>query len=331
MDGDNSQRADPGTPPLSKEQNVFRVLSLDGGGAKGFYTLGILDELEKNSGRPLHKSFGLVFGTSTGSIIATLIARGDSVESILKLYRESVPAIMRSKNPKRRSSALKELAEDTFGKTTIGDFKTNLGIVSTNWKDERPLIFKTSGTQAHGSSGSFVPFFGCSLADAIIASCSACPLFLTHTITKSTGDVVELGDGGFCANNPALYAIADATLALKQPRENLRVVSLGVGSYPEPPLWRRFARLWRGPELLRHAFNKDFLQKLLGINTCSMEVLRSILFKDVPTIRISETFAEPAMATDFLEHDLGKLNRLVQKGRLSYGKHETEFKRFLNY
>jgi hypothetical protein len=53
-----------------------------------------------------------------------------------------------------------------------------------------------------------------------------------------------------------------------------------------------------------------------------MEQLRVILYKNVPTIRISEPYAEPAMATDLLEHDMSKLNRLVQKGRLSYQKHE---------
>ena len=58
---------------------VYRILSLDGGGAKGFYTIGILDELEKNIGKPLHECFDLIFGTSTGSIIAALLARGDSV------------------------------------------------------------------------------------------------------------------------------------------------------------------------------------------------------------------------------------------------------------
>ena len=51
-----------------------------------------------------------------------------------------------------------------------------------------------------------------------------------------------------------------------------------------------------------------------------MEQLRVILYKNVPTIRISEAYPEPAMATDLLEHDMTKLNRLVQKGRLSYRK-----------
>jgi predicted acylesterase/phospholipase RssA len=48
-----------------------RVLSLDGGGAKGFYTLGVLREIEA-----LWQSFDLIFGTSTGSIIAALLALG---------------------------------------------------------------------------------------------------------------------------------------------------------------------------------------------------------------------------------------------------------------
>lgn len=309
----------------------FRILSLDGGGAKGFYTLGVLDEIEKNVGKPLYECFDLIFGTSTGSIIATLLARGDSVENISKLYREHVPAIMKSEDPIRRSVALKKLASEVFGKTNIGSFKTRIGIVATNWKDEMPMIFKASRNQAHGSVGSFVPFFGCSVADAVVASCSAYPFFTTHSATKSNGDVVELADGGFCANNPALYAIADATLALKQEHGNLRVVSIGVGSYPEPSFWKKVGRVRGGWSMIRHGFNSDFLQKILGVNTCSMEVLRGILFKDVPTVRISEAFVEPEMATDLLEHDLNKLNRLVQKGRISYRKNEDKLKEFLNY
>jgi len=52
---------------------LFRVLSLDGGGAKGFYTLGALKEIEGMIGRPLCQRFDLIFGTSTGAIIAALI------------------------------------------------------------------------------------------------------------------------------------------------------------------------------------------------------------------------------------------------------------------
>lgn len=316
--------------PFGEKMKPYRILSLDGGGAKGFYTLGILDEIEKNSGRLIYESFDLIFGTSTGAIIAALLARGDSVETALKHYREYVPTIMSPKHPRQRTSALRKLAGSVFSETKVSDFKTGIGIVSTNWRDERPLIFKASANQAHGSKGSFVPFFGCSVADAVIASCSACPFFETHSVTKSNGDIVELADGGFCANNPTLYAIADATLALNVAPADLRVVSLGVGSYPEPAVWKKAGHIAGGWGLLRHALNSDFLQRILGTNTCSMEVLRQILFKNVPTIRISDAFVEPEMATDLLEHDLTKLNRLVQKGRISYQQNEARILSFMN-
>jgi predicted acylesterase/phospholipase RssA len=310
------------TPLNDVGSGPLRVLSLDGGGAKGFYTLGILDEIERNFGRPLHTCFDLIFGTSTGSIIAALLARGDSVESVIKIYREHVPAIMKPEHPAQRTAALRSLAKTVFENTQVSDFKTRIGIVATNWKEEKPFIFKASVAQAHGSVGSFVPFFGCNVADAVIASCSAFPFFETHIVTTSKGDIVELADGGFCANNPTLYAIADATLALKYSQENLRVVSLGVGAYPPPSFWKKVGRVRGGWGLMRHSLNSDFLQKILDTNTGSMEQLRDILFKKVRTIRISEPFVEPAMATDLLEHDLTKLNRLVQKGRISYQKNE---------
>ena len=106
---------------------LFRILSLDGGGAKGFYTLGILDEIEKNSGKPLCESFDLVFGTSTGAIIAALLARGDSVAASLELYRTHVPAIMRPMRSAERTAALHQLARDVFADTRVSDFRTLLG------------------------------------------------------------------------------------------------------------------------------------------------------------------------------------------------------------
>ena len=284
---------------------------------------------ERNLGKPLCECFDLIFGTSTGSIIAALLARGDTVENVLRLYKQHVPPIMKPEKPAHRTAALQNLANVVFADTKVEMFKTALGIVATNWREERPMIFKASVAQAHGSIGSFVPFFGCSVADAVIASCSAYPFFEPHSVIKGNGDKVELTDGGFCANNPTLYALADATLALQKRHQDLRVISLGVGTYPEPSFWKKAGRIRGGYGLIRHGLNSDFLQKILAVNTSSMDVLRNILFKGVPTIRINDAFVEPAMATDLLEHNLDKLNRLVQKGRLSYASNEGKLKEFL--
>lgn len=301
----------------------FRVLSLDGGGAKGFYTLGVLRELEAMAKRPLCEVFDLVFGTSTGGIIAALIALGYSVDEIHDLYRKYVPRVMKQSKPAGKSQALAELGKEVFGEKTFEDVKTAVGIVTTKWVIERPMIFKGSITQAHGRTGTFKPGFGCTISDAVQASCSAVPFFNTKTVTTAAGDKVELVDGGYCANNPTLYAIADAIIALKKNPDDIRVLSVGVGVYPEP---KPGMKMWFAKNFIASV---RLLQKTMEINTQSMDQLRAILFKHIPTIRISDTFEKPEMATDFLEHDLEKLNILRQRGAESFASHEAELAKFL--
>ena len=300
--------------------DVLRVLTLDGGGAKGFYTLGVLKEIEAMVQCPLHQKFDLVFGTSTGAIIASLIALGHSVDAILELYRNHVPNVMSRKTAPARSAALKTLTSEVFGDAKFGEVKTGIGVVTAKWLTERPMIFKGSVFQAHGRVGTFVPGFGVSIADAVKASCSAYPFFERTIVRTSTGENIELIDGGYCANNPTLYAIADAVQALKRERNDIRLVSLGVGIYPEP---KPGLLMWLAKKYL---VSVQLLQKTLEINTQSMDQLRQILFHDVPTIRISDSYTTPEMATDLLEHDIEKLDILFQRGRESFASREKQLR-----
>ena len=134
----------------SDETRICRILSLDGGGSKGFYTLGVLHEIEGMLDVPLHERFDLVFGTSTGAIIAALIALGFSVNEIHTLYKKHVPIIMGKRSAKDRTAALKNLADEVFEDKYFTDTQTGIGIVATKWLIERPMIFKSSITQAHG-------------------------------------------------------------------------------------------------------------------------------------------------------------------------------------
>lgn len=305
------------------ENKIYRILSLDGGGAKGFYSLGVLREIEGLVNRPLCEHFDLVYGTSTGAIIAALIALGYRVPDIYELYKTYVPSIMRARTPQQKSAALGELASQVFGDQKFDNLKTGVGIVAVKWIIEKPMIFKGNVQQGHGRLGTFVPGFGCTISDAVQASCSAFPFFLRKTVTTATGDNVELVDGGYCANNPTLYAIADAIIALKISRENLRVVNVGVGVYPEP---QPSLKMWFAKKYL---LSVQLLQKTMEINTQSMDQLRAILYKDIQTIRISDTFERPDMATDFMEYDLNKLNVLHQRGRESFASRETQLQSLL--
>jgi hypothetical protein len=87
-------------------------------------------------------------------------------------------------------------------------------------------------------------------------------------VRTESGDDVELIDGGYCANNPTLYALADAIIAMKIAHKNIRAVSVGVGVYPEPKprLLMRLAK--------KYLLSVQLLQKTLEINTQSMDQLR---------------------------------------------------------
>lgn len=47
--------------------------------------------------------------------------------------------------------------------------------------------------------------------------------------TTSSGGTVERIDGGYCASNPTLYAIAGATKGFKSAPARRRLVNVGVG------------------------------------------------------------------------------------------------------
>ena len=197
----------------------FRILSLDGGGAKVFYTLGVLREIEGLIGCPIHERFDLIFGTSTGAIIAALLAPGYKVEDVHQLYRQYVPTVMRNKKRDDKSQALANRACEVFGDAKFDSVKTGVGIVATRWIEERPMIFKTSIAQAHGPTGHIRA--GLRLHDS---RCGASVLLRISLLRKQTvqtaaGDDVELIDGGYCANNPTLYAVADAVEARGKRRE----------------------------------------------------------------------------------------------------------------
>jgi Patatin-like phospholipase len=58
-------------------------------------------------GRPLFERIELIFGTSTGAIIAALLALGRSTAEIHALYRKHVPTVMQPKNSKANLQLLR--------------------------------------------------------------------------------------------------------------------------------------------------------------------------------------------------------------------------------
>jgi predicted acylesterase/phospholipase RssA len=212
-----------------------------------------------------------------------------------------------------------------FGKFDVSDFKMDVGIVVTNCETQRAMIFKTNKDYAHGRTGTFMPWFGCTIADAIQATCSAYPVFQKYRIRTADGRLIDLMDGGYSANNPTLYAIADAASR----HDHIKVVSIGVGVYPRPsPLKAlRIGRLLR--MLVKYYPGFQLFESVRNVNARSMEQLQEILFKDIQTVRINNEFSNADMATDFTDFDLRTTELLYGAGRESFAAYEGKLREII--
>jgi len=302
--------------------SLFNVLVLDGGGSKGIYTLGVLNELELKLGVPLYQHFDLIYGTSTGSIIGSLLALGVEVAEIKKLYIENIPEIMNVRGRKRKSKKLQELGEKVFRKKDFTDFKTDIGIVALNYDTQNPLVFKSNLNQAHGMKHSFIPGFGCTISNAVQSSCSAYPIFAKKQLQTLNQGKINVVDGGYIANNATLFALIDSHKAYKVDKKNIRLLSVGTGNFIEKSMGG-----------LLSLFNKfklyQFIQKIITSNTNTNVILAKLLYSDIKMVRINNTYNKPEYGTNMLERDMEKLELLFRLGRSSYAQAESEIDNLL--
>jgi uncharacterized protein len=63
--------------------------------------------------------------------------------------------VMQKRSRSEKSAALQQLGDAIFDDAMFTDTDTGVGIVTTRWVIERPMIFKTSIGQAHGRTGTF--------------------------------------------------------------------------------------------------------------------------------------------------------------------------------
>jgi patatin-like phospholipase/acyl hydrolase len=305
-------------------EKPVNILCLDGGGSKGVYTLGVLREIEKEAGKPLCEVFDLIYGTSTGSIIASMLGLGHSVEEIRTAYFNLIPKIMGSYFSGKKTRKLNTLGKAIFEDKKFEAFKTGIGIIATNYESQKPLIFKNDVARAHGTRSSFVPGFGVTILDAVEASCAACPVFKKKKLKTENKEELIAIDGGFIANNPTLFALIDAKKALKLEDHQIKLLSIGVGNYIEKPIGNL------------HKFISWFemgqiASRILVASSNTTEVVTKLLFPDLSIVRINDTFNKPEHGTNMVERNQKKLTGMYKLGIDSYALHETEILKTFNF
>jgi len=238
-----------------------KILSLDGGGIRGALTLGYLKKIEdilkakhpENKNFRMSDYFDLIGGTSTGAIIASLLALGKPVDEITDLYMDLGNKIFGEKrnwwNPLETFQWLKAnydykgIAEGLKlalgADTTVGSdkIKTGLCIVAKRADTNSiwPMINHPRGKYYDGTHSKNKDFL---LWKVVRASTAAPTYFAPQLMDVTDNQNAAFIDGGLSmANNPALTLLMVATLkgfAFRWPMgaDNMLLVSVGTG-YPE--------------------------------------------------------------------------------------------------
>ena len=239
-----------------------RILALDGGGIRGVFSLEILVRMEKllrdHLGKPdyrLADHFDFFAGTSTGAIITTFLAWGESAENLRRLYVE------RSGDMFVRAP-FREWVAGRYRSQGLADFLQSYFVEN----DKTPALFGTAKLRKsllvvlrNASKGSAWPLtnnpqakYGknprlpdgslnpdCNLNIPlwqIVRGSTAAPSFYPpETIQIGEGRKFQFVDGGITPyNNPALIAFLTATLPCycmewETGVASLRLVSVGTG------------------------------------------------------------------------------------------------------
>jgi patatin-like phospholipase/acyl hydrolase len=210
--------------------STFRILTIDGGGIRGVFPAHILKRVSALLGGDLAERFGLIAGTSTGSIIAAATAFGISSDRVIELYRDQGPEIFTLRNTfwpnSLRQGFTSSYDNEHLGKVLEGVFQQR------KLKDvPRPLIIPATDIGnggVHVFKSAYSPDFirdpEVPVWQAVLASCSAPTYFDPLKL-----EPYHLADGGLWANNPTLVAFVDAQRRLQILPSDIKILSIGTG------------------------------------------------------------------------------------------------------
>jgi predicted acylesterase/phospholipase RssA len=244
----------------------LRILSIDGGGIRGYIPALVLAEIERRAGPPVIDLFDVVAGTSTGAIIAIGLTSGISAAELAEFYPKYGARIFPGKDTgqselsKRLWGTGKTWSErlmgppdvigTPFGRDEIwgGNARHRAdgleGVLQEVLGDRNlsqaatPLLV----TSYDASTGVPVVFSSLDAAAdparfdlpmrVVARATSAAPTYLPPAEVTWNGAARRFVDGGVWANNPAVVAVMESlpmTSMMKLTGTSVFLVSLGTG------------------------------------------------------------------------------------------------------
>lgn len=204
-------------------KSAYNVLSLNGGGIKGLKSLVQLVQIESRLGGNLLDYFDLISGTSTGGIIAAMLACGYKASDIMKLYTEHGEAIFKKRflhkmrSQRYDDTYINNLLAFYFGEKELCELKCDVLIPAYNGTTRKFVYFKRTGSTSNWL-----------VRDAVRATMSAQTYFKPFV---KDGNMFL--DGGNGLNNPSEIALKEAK-RICQSGEVINLLSIGTGKVEKP-------------------------------------------------------------------------------------------------
>lgn len=210
------------------------ILCLDGGGIRGILTLQLLKKLEEIAGIPCYELFDMVAGTSTGGIIAGLIAYQKNATEIERLYISLVSKVFKKRNSVANRfvnpplydkinyrTELRKLLENTTLKQACVESGIDLMITSKDITAGEETFFT-----CFNHEGNFTGTYKDVLLRAAMEATMSAPTYFNP--------LERFVDGGTTTyNNPTMAAIMEAVHYCpdnKYEQNKLTVFSFGTGT-----------------------------------------------------------------------------------------------------
>ncbi|GAB3962973.1 hypothetical protein GCM10028805_65150 [Spirosoma harenae] len=330
---------------MQVEAKKFRILSLDGGGIRGLFSLAFLVNIEAEMQRKgindwqIYKHFDLICGTSTGGIIAIALALGIPASEVYELYYDNAKEIFGNKKGLIRSlfssshkrNNLEKLVRDKFKSINndvdprLADCKTNICITIYDLLQGKPSVLKN---KYHAD---FVRDYHIPAYQAALATSAAPTYFDPYSSSYTDLKNVKQNfsnkvDGGVFANNPTLIGIIEAQKAFSKNLADLSVLSIGTGHMKFLDACNR--KRWGYIYWLINRHKKRIIELFMQGQSQQVQNLISLLHKGIGQREIEnfiymriDTELDETCNIELDETDSTKLNKLSEKANIEYQKY----------
>ncbi len=333
----------------------FRVLSLDGGGIRGIFPAVILSEIEKElkskgvKNWQIYQNIDLIFGTSTGGILALALSLGIPAEEIKNLYFNNAEKIFGNKkgflkcikNSSHDRKSLQSLLIEVFSKyhtnetPKLKDCKVAVGVSIYDLSIGKPSVLKSS------YHSRFTRDPNLPLLDAALSTSAAPTYFDPYSgemYKDGKGDVLQFKnkvDGGVWANNPSLIALIEAQKAFNNSLENINLLSIGTGEriFLEPSREGKFG-IWYWINNKRKRIIELFMQGQSQQVENILSLLKNGIDRQEPDnfsyLRLNTLFKKEEDNIEMDEININKLKELETRALEAYKENRMEIYKLLN-